>query len=97
MSGRAVGAQEAERIGLVHKIVSDDRMADALAFADSFTGFSLPVLKYAREAVMRALDNPIAGGLQIEADLNSLTFMTEDAKEGMAAFEEKRDAAFKDA
>ena len=55
------------------------------------------VLDHAREAVQRALDTPIGEGLKIEADLSTLAYRTEDADEGMAAFEEKRKAEFKDA
>ena len=51
----------------------------------------------AREAVMRAGDTPINEGLKIEADLNTLAFQTEDVKEGMSAFIEKREAKFRDA
>jgi len=97
MSGRTVGVEEAERIGLIHQVIEGDGMAGALAFAETITGFSLPVLEFAREAVMRSLDNPIGAGLKIEADLNNLAFQTDDATEGMSAFEEKRKAEFKDA
>jgi len=55
------------------------------------------VLALAREAVMRAGDTPINEGLKIEADLNTLAFQTEDVKEGMTAFIEKREAKFRDA
>ena len=96
MSGRTVDALEAERIGLIHKIVSEDGMAGALEFAGMITCFSRPILEYAREAVMTALDNPIAAGLKIERDLNLLAFNTNDCREGMAAFEEKRKAKFQD-
>lgn len=96
MSGRAVGAEEAERIGMVHKVVDGDAMAETITFAETMTCFSLPVLEFAREAVMRALDNPIDAGMKIEADLNNLAYQTRDAAEGIAAFEEKRKAEFKD-
>ncbi len=96
MSGRTVEADEAERIGLVHKIIDGDGMAGAMEFAAAITCFSLPVLDYAREAVMRALDNPISTGLRVERDLNLLAFTTDDCREGMAAFEGKRKAVFKD-
>ena len=97
MTGRTVGAEEAERIGLVNHIVEGDILAGAIAFARSFTCFSLPVLGFARDAVRRALDLPIHEGLKIEADLSTLAFRTADAEEGMAAFAEKRKAEFKDA
>lgn len=97
MTGRTVAAEEAERIGLVSRIVEGDAVAAGMAFAREFTKYSLPVLALAREAVMRAGDTPISEGLKIEADLNTLAFQTKDVQEGMSAFIEKREAKFKDA
>lgn len=97
MTGRTVAPDEAERIGLVSRIVEGDAIEGGIAFARTFSKFSLPVLALAREAVMRAGDTPINEGLKIEADLNTLAFQTEDVKEGMTAFIEKREAKFKDA
>jgi len=91
-----VVAEEAERIGLVSRILDGDAVEGAIAFAREFTGYSLPVLQMAREAVMRAGDTPVDAGLKIEADLNTLAFQTEDMIEGMTAFIEKREAKFKD-
>jgi enoyl-CoA hydratase len=96
MLGRTVDAAEAERIGLVHRIVDDDAIAGALSFAREFSSFGLLALGFAREAVNRASDVPIHEGLKIEADLSTLAFSTSDAEEGMAAFTEKRKAVFKD-
>lgn len=67
-----------------------------MAFADSFSRYSLPVLGFARSAVMRALDVPLHEGLKIEADLSTLAFQTRDSVEGMAAFVAKRKPEFKD-
>jgi len=97
MTGRTVDADEALAIGLVSKLVEGDAVAAGLDFAKGFTRYSLPVLHFAREAVMRAGDTPISEGLKIEADLSTLAFRTGDAEEGMAAFEEKRKPEFKDA
>jgi enoyl-CoA hydratase len=98
LTGRTVGAEEAERIGLVHRVVEDaDLIAAGLDYAGQFTGSSRPVLEMAREAVKRAYDTPINEGLKIEADLSTLAYRTEDAVEGMSAFEEKRKPDFKDA
>ena len=96
MTGRTVEAEEAQSIGLVNRIIEGDPMEAAMAYARNFTCYSLPVLKLARESVMRALDAPVLEGLKIEADLNTLAFQTEDSIEGMNAFVDKRDAKFKD-
>ena len=96
MTGRAIDAVEARAIGLVQEIVEGDAMERARAFASEVARLSLPVLGFAREAVTRALDNTLEAGLELEANLNNLAFQTGDAKEGMAAFEEKRAAEFKD-
>jgi enoyl-CoA hydratase len=96
MTGRTIEALEAERIGLVNRIVEGDAMEPAMAFAREFTCFGLPALELARGAVGRALDVSLFEGLRIEADLNTLAFQTADAAEGMAAFVEKRPARFED-
>ena len=62
MTGRTVDAEEAHRIGLVDRLVEGDALAQGIAFAREFSGYSLPVLGFAREAVKRALDNPITRG-----------------------------------
>jgi enoyl-CoA hydratase len=97
MTGRTVGAEEAERIGLVNRLYDGEAVAAGIAFAREFSGYSLPVLGFAREAVMRAGDVPILEGLKIEADLNTLAFSTKDAIEGASAFVAKRKPEFKDA
>lgn len=96
MTGRTIDAEEAHRIGLVNRLVEGDAVAQGIAFAREFCGFSLPVLGFAREAVKRALDNPLHEGLKIEADLSTLAFRTEDAAEGMDAFIAKRKPKFED-
>jgi enoyl-CoA hydratase len=96
MLGRTVAAEEAARIGLVHRLVEGNAVDAALAFVREFSSYSLLTLGLAREAVSRALDMPINEGLKVEADLSTLAFSTADAVEGMAAFIEKRKAEFKD-
>ena len=97
LTGRTVAAEEALRIGLVNRLIEGDPIEAGLEFANRFTCYSLPVLGFARQAVMRALDVPIHEGLKIEADRSTLAFRTADAEEGMAAFEEKRQPEFRDA
>jgi enoyl-CoA hydratase len=96
MTGRAVGAEEAERIGLVHRVVDGDPIAAAAAFAREMTCYSLPVLELARSAVLRAPDLPLHEGLALEADLSTLAYQTADSVEGMNAFRDKRKPRFED-
>ena len=96
MTGRTVEAEEAERIGLVSRIVEGDPLDAGMAFAREFSGYSLPVLGFARDAVKRALDLPIYEGLKIEAALNTMSFQTDDSVEGTTAFLAKRKPEFKD-
>jgi enoyl-CoA hydratase len=96
MTGRSVLADEAERIGLVNRVVDGDLFDAGKAYAREMTGFSLAALTLARDAVRRALDLPLAEGLALEAELNTLAFQTADAGEGMAAFIDKRKPVFRD-
>lgn len=96
LTGRTVGAEEALAMGLVNRLADGDVLAAAKAFAAEFTGFGLPALSFARDAVQRALGTPLAEGLRIEADLSTLAYRTHDAAEGLAAFVEKRKPAFQD-
>lgn len=98
LTGRTVDAPEALSTGLVHEIVATDVNAnDAVArFAAKFTCYSRPVVALARDAVACALDLSVDDGLRREADLVTLAFQTDDADEGMAAFEQKRKPSFKD-
>lgn len=96
MTGRTVAADEALAIGLVHRLVDGDPVEAGVAFAREFSGYSLPALGFAREAVQRALDLPVHEGLKVETDLGTLAFRMADAEEGMAAFVEKRKPAFRD-
>ncbi|MBI3917450.1 MAG: enoyl-CoA hydratase/isomerase family protein [Betaproteobacteria bacterium] len=96
MTARTVDAEEALRSGLVNRLIDGDPVTQGIAFAREFSGYSLPVLGYAREAVTRAAETPLAEGLRIEADLSTLAYQTRDAAEGMAAFLEKRKPKFSD-
>lgn len=96
MTGRIVSAEEAERIGLVHRVVAGDPLEGGTAFARTFSGYSLPVLACARSAITRALDTPVSEGSRIEADLSAIAYQLRDAHEGMQAFVEKRKPHFED-
>jgi enoyl-CoA hydratase len=104
MSGRTINATDAERWGLVNRIVGSSETAPSpspieigKAFMSEFVGFSLCASLFAREAVQRGVSTTIAEGLNIEADLSTLAYCTSDAAEGMSAFAEKRKPEFKDA
>ncbi|MFG1193103.1 enoyl-CoA hydratase/isomerase family protein [Xanthobacter flavus] len=96
LTGRTVGADEALAMGLVNRLAEGEVLDLAKAFAAEFTGFGLPALSFARDAVQRALGTPLAEGLRIEADLSTLAYRTQDAAEGLAAFVEKRKPTFED-
>src|SRR6266404_1177857 len=96
LTGRTVTAEEAERIGLVNRLVDDDLLDAGKSFAREMTGYSLPALGFARDAVRRGLATSLREGLEIEADLNTLAFQIADAVEGMTAFLEKRKPVFRD-
>jgi enoyl-CoA hydratase len=96
LTGRMMDAQEAERSGLVSRVVASDRLLDeALAVAAQIAEFSLPSLMMAKEAVNRAYEAPLGEGMLFERRLFHALFATEDQKEGMAAFIEKRKPAFR--
>lgn len=96
MTGRMIEAEEAERIGLVNRVVEGDPVQAGMAYAREFSGYGLPALRLAREAVQRAGTTTLGEGLRVEADLSTLSFRTEDAQEGTSAFLEKRKPVFKD-
>jgi enoyl-CoA hydratase len=91
LTGRSIGADEAERIGLVTRVVPAEAVLDA-ALELAATIASLPPLavRAAKAAVERAYELPLGAGLEFERRSFFLLFATEDQKEGMAAFVEKR-------
>jgi enoyl-CoA hydratase/carnithine racemase len=97
LSGRMMDAAEAERAGLVSRVVpAADLMAETLKTAQKIAEQSVPALMMAKEAVNRSYETTLAEGLRYERRLFHAAFASEDQKEGMAAFAEKRKPAFKD-
>lgn len=95
LTARFMDAAEAERAGLVSRVVPAERLLDeAVAAAETIAGFSLPSVMMAKEAINRAYEVPLAEGVTFERRLFHSLFATEDQKEGMAAFLEKRAAQF---
>ncbi len=96
LTGRMMDAAEAERSGLVSRIVpADDLLEEAMRVAEKIAGFSLPIVMMAKESVNRAFETPLAEGIRFERRLFHAMFATEDQKEGMAAFVEKRSPQFR--
>ncbi len=96
LTGRMMDATEAERAGLVARIVpAGDLVAEAMIVAEKIADLSLPAVMMAKEAVNRALETSLAEGIRFERRLFHAMFATEDQKEGMAAFVDKRTPQFR--
>ncbi|TXH26746.1 MAG: enoyl-CoA hydratase, partial [Mycobacterium sp.] len=91
LTGRNMDAEEAERCGLVSRVVPADKLLEeANAVAKTIAGMSLSASRMAKEAVNRAFESTLAEGLLYERRLFHSAFATDDQTEGMAAFTEKR-------
>jgi enoyl-CoA hydratase len=96
LTGRMMDATEAERAGLVARIVPADRLIDeTLVAATIIAGMSQPSAMMIKESINRAYEMTLAEGVRFERRMFHGTFGTEDQKEGMTAFLEKRPAQFK--
>ena len=97
LSGRFMAAEEAERAGLVSRIVPDGELKEeAIALGAKIADMSLPAVMLAKAAVNTAYETTLAEGMRFERTAFYSLFATEDQKEGMAAFIEKRQAQFRD-
>ena len=95
LTGRLMDAEEAERAGLVSRIIPlDDLLEEAIKVATKIADFSLPSVMMTKESVNRAYETTLAEGVRFERRLFHAMFSTEDQKEGMAAFVEKRSPQF---
>ncbi len=96
LTARMMDAQEAERAGLVSRVVpADQLMSEAMSAAKTISEMSLPILMMVKESVNAAYETSLSEGVRFERRLFHASFATEDQKEGMAAFLEKRPAKFK--
>ena len=95
LTGRNMGAEEAERAGLVSRVVpADTLLEEAKSVAQTIAGMSLSASRMAKEAVNRAFETTLTEGLLYERRLFHSAFATDDQTEGMNAFTEKRSANF---
>jgi len=96
LTARMMDAAEAERAGLVSRVVAADKLLDeALAAAAAICALSAPSLMMAKESVNRAFEGSLADGVSYERRLFHSLFATDDQKEGMDAFVNKRKPAFR--
>ncbi|MFQ5935748.1 MAG: enoyl-CoA hydratase, partial [Acidiferrobacterales bacterium] len=96
LTGRMMDAVEAERVGLVSRVVpAAELIEEAVTTAQQIAEFSRPITMMIKESVNRAYETTLAEGVRFERRLFHSTFATDDQKEGMAAFVEKRKPAFK--
>ena len=96
LTGAPIGAQEALALGLVNRVVAQDKLlAEARALARELAAKPRVAVRYAIEAINRGLEMPFADGCQLEASLFGLTMTTDDMREGTSAFLEKRKPQFK--
>jgi len=96
VTGDFVGAEEAYRIGLANKVVPDEELMETtMALAKKIASRPPLAVKYAKEAVNRSQEGDAASGYALESYLHALSCTTEDKKEGVAAFLEKRKGEFK--
>jgi len=97
LTGRTMDVEEAERIGLVSRVVPlSDLVAESLRVANKIASLSKPSVAMAKEAINRSFESSLSEGVLFERRLFYSTFALEDQKEGMSAFIEKRPPVFRD-
>ena len=96
LTGRMMDSGEAERAGLVSRVIpADQLLEEALKTAETIASMSLPIAMMTKEAVNRAYETTLTEGVRFERRVFHAMFATEDQKEGMAAFVEKRPPRFR--
>ncbi len=96
LTGRMMDAEEAERAGLVARVVpASELTAEALKTARTIAGMSLPAVMMTKETINRSQETSLSEGILFERRVFHAMFATEDQKEGMSAFIEKRKPDFK--
>jgi enoyl-CoA hydratase len=98
LTGRMMDADEAERSGLVSRIVPAAELLDeAVKAAETIASMSLPIAMMTKESINRAYETTLAEGIRFERRVFHAMFAAADQKEGMSAFVEKRPAKFRNA
>ena len=96
LTGRMMDAEEAERSGLVSRVIpADQLLEEAMKVAAKIADFSLPAIMMIKESTNKAYETTLCEGVRFERRLFQSMFATEDQKEGMSAFIEKRSPQFK--
>lgn len=98
LTGNQITAEEAERSGLVSRVIQGDNnklLEEAVKLGEQIASYSQPTVQMAKEAVNKSFELTLQEGLHYEKRFFHMTFALEDQKEGMTAFVEKRNAAFK--
>jgi enoyl-CoA hydratase len=96
LTARMMDAQEAERAGLVSRVVPAERlMEEAMGAARTISEMSLPIVMMVKESINASYESSLSEGIRFERRMFHAAFATEDQKEGMKAFLEKRPAKFK--
>ncbi|MGD8521598.1 MAG: enoyl-CoA hydratase-related protein [Desulfobacterales bacterium] len=96
LTGKPIKAEEALQFGLLYKMTAQEKLMDeCLSLADQLCQYSPLTISLAMESVLRGRDVPLKEGLTLEADLGTIAYNTEDGREGLAAFVEKRKPEFK--
>jgi enoyl-CoA hydratase len=96
LTARMMDAQEAERAGLVSRVVPAERlMEEAMGAAKTISEMSLPIVMMIKESINASYESSLSEGIRFERRMFHAAFATEDQKEGMKAFLEKRPAKFK--
>ena len=94
-TGRSVGADEARALGLVRRVVAHERlMGEAMAYADQIAAQAPIAVQFAKRALTRSLDNTLGAQLELEWPYQVAAFDTDDAREGITAFRERRPPRF---
>lgn len=96
LTGRRMKAEEAECAGLASRVIpANELMDEAMKVADKIASFSMPAVMLAKESVNRSYETNLTEGIRFERRIFHSMFATEDQKEGMQAFVEKRKPSFK--